>query len=78
MAETHDVRSGFREGGCQKRFKTQSFKKVLGLNVSGQGKLEFESDLSKILIKQNNIYDFAKTLLSHWAPVQMVSKGLYN
>ena len=52
MAETHDVRNGFREGGCQKHFKADSFKKVLGLNVSGQGKLEFESDLLKTLIKQ--------------------------
>ena len=40
--------------GCQKPVKTQSFKKVLGLKVSRQGKLEFESDLSKMLIKQNN------------------------
>ena len=34
------------------------------MKVSGQGKLEFESDLSKMLIKQKNINDFAKTLLS--------------
>ena len=33
------------------------------MKVSRQGKLEFESDLSKVLIKQN-IDDFAKTLLS--------------
>ena len=37
--------------GCHKPVKTQGFKKVLGLKVSGQGKLEFESDLSKMLIK---------------------------
>ena len=35
------------------------------MKVSRQGKLEFESDLSKMLIKQKtNIDDFAKTLLS--------------
>ena len=50
--------------GCQKPVKTEGFKKVLGLKVSGQGKLEFESDLSKMLIKLKNIDDFAKTLLS--------------
>ena len=47
------------------------------MKVSGQGKLEFESDLSKMLIKHyKHINDFAKTLLSHWAPVPLVSKGL--
>ena len=29
--------------GCHKPFKTQRFKRVLCLKVSGQGKLEFES-----------------------------------
>ena len=33
------------------------------MKVSGQGKLEFESDLSKMRIKQN-LDDFAKMLLS--------------
>ena len=40
------------------------------MTVSGQGKLEFESDLSKMLIKQTQYDDFAKTVLSlqagHW------------
>ena len=46
------------------------------MKVSGQGKLEFESDLSKMLIKLKNINDFAKTVLSHWAPVPLFEKGL--
>ena len=33
------------------------------MKVSGQGKLEFESDLSQMLIKQQNIDAFANTLL---------------
>ena len=33
------------------------------MKVSGQGKLEFESDLSTILINKENIDDFAKMLL---------------
>ena len=49
--------------GWPETFKTQSFNKVLGLKVSGQGKLEFESDLSETLIKKTNIDDFAKMLL---------------
>ena len=46
------------------------------MNVSGQGKLEFESDLSKMLINTLNINEFAKTLLSQWAPTSHLSKGL--
>ena len=38
--------------GCQKRFTTNCFNNVLGLTVSEQGKLEFESDLSKKFTKQ--------------------------
>ena len=38
------------------------------MKVSEQGKLEFESDLSKILIKLKRIDDFAKTLLSLQRP----------
>ena len=34
------------------------------MKVSGQGKLEFESDLSKVVIKPKNIDDFAKMVLS--------------
>ena len=37
---------------------------MLGLKVSGQGKLEFESDLSQMLIKLTNIDDFSKMLFS--------------
>ena len=40
------------------------------MKVSGQGTLEFESDLSKMLINIQNIDEFANTLLSlqagHW------------
>ena len=35
--------NGFDKGGCHKPVKTQSFKKLLCLKVSGQSKLEFES-----------------------------------
>ena len=45
----NNVKKKFREEGCQKPFKTNCFKKVLGLRVSGQGKLEFKSDFSKCL-----------------------------
>ena len=38
------------------------------MKVSGHGKLEFESDLSKMLIKQQHIDDFAKMLLSLQKP----------
>ena len=34
------------------------------MKVSGHGKLEFESDLSKIVIKLKKIDDFAKMVLS--------------
>ena len=40
------------EGGGQKPMKTNGFKKVLGLSVSGQGKLEFKFDFSKCLYNQ--------------------------
>ena len=48
---------------CQKPFNTFGFNKVLGLKVSGQGKLEFESDFSKMFVKQLQIHDFAKMML---------------
>ena len=70
------VKLRLREGGCQKPFKTKSFKKVLCLKVSGQGKLEFESDLSKMLIKQKNIDEFAKTLLSLQRPYRNFQKPI--
>ena len=40
------------------------------MKVSGQGKLEFESDLSKMLIKLINIDDVAKNtaLAAGWVP----------
>ena len=60
--------------GCHKPFKTQGFKKVLGLKVSGQGKLKFESDLSKMIINKQNIYDFAKPVL----PLQVGRRTFQN
>ena len=44
--------NGVEKGGARHPVKTKGFKKVLGLKVSGQGKLEFKSDLPKMLIKQ--------------------------
>ena len=37
--------------GLPETIKAYGFEKVLGLKVSGQGKLEFVSDLSKMFIK---------------------------
>ena len=49
-------------GGGQKPFKTQGFKKVLGLKVSGQGKLEFKSDLPTMLIKHEQYLRFCENV----------------
>ena len=61
--------------GLPETFKTNGFKKVLGLKVSGQGKVEFESDLSKMLIKQNKYCRLCKNIALAAASVGTFQKN---
>ena len=47
--------------GLPETYKNARFTKVLGLKVSGQGKLEFESDLSTMLIKHTHTHTHTHT-----------------
>ena len=64
---------GFEKGVARNQLKRLGFKKVLGFKVSRQGKLEFESDLSKMLITHKTNDDFAK-LCSRCRPAIVVVK----